>query len=192
MVADVGPTAGIQRITYRVGKRTGHLTVIVSRRTAYMRGDTFTLRELPGLPARRLGEVRRYLAPLPVTQQRYAADRRGRDVRLHPGSPHARPDKPRERHAHEDRGQAVVGVRGSTKVQGGKVVRTIWVAASGKPLLAARLTTAPGVSLTITYSRWNKPVHVSAPRDFIDADTGKPSGHSRLTARRRLTERTQP
>ena len=50
MVGDVGAKAGIQRITYRVGKRTGHLTVVVSGAPPYMRGDAFTLESFLGFP----------------------------------------------------------------------------------------------------------------------------------------------
>src|SRR5438128_5395747 len=43
MVGDAGLDRGIQRITYRKGGKTGHLTVLVVADTAYVRGDAFTL-----------------------------------------------------------------------------------------------------------------------------------------------------
>lgn len=42
-VADVGATEGIQRITFTKGGRTGQVTVVVSNRRVYFRGDAFVL-----------------------------------------------------------------------------------------------------------------------------------------------------
>jgi len=49
MVCDVAQTSGIQRITFQQSSRTGHVTVIVARGTAYFRGDAFTLVDFMGL-----------------------------------------------------------------------------------------------------------------------------------------------
>ena len=46
----------------------------------------------------------------------------------------------------------------------------------GKRLPVSDVITAPGGSLRVTYSRWNEPVRVHVPLDFIDSDTGKASG----------------
>ena len=42
-VADVGATEGIQRITFTKGGRNGQVTVVVSNRRVYFRGDAFVL-----------------------------------------------------------------------------------------------------------------------------------------------------
>jgi len=175
MVGDVGAKAGIQRITYRSGEKTGHLTVVVSRRTAYMRGDAFTLEGFLGFP--HAGSVKyadtwlrfRHTAAayVPIAENvTFATTING----LKPAGrltvvPRTKID-----------GQAVVGIRGTTRIQGQKVVRTLWVAPSGKRLVVSDVTTAPGGSLTVTYSRWNEPVRVRVPLDFIDSETGKTSG----------------
>src|SRR5215470_4901373 len=43
MVADVGADRGVQRIAFTKAGKTGQVTVIVVNRTAYVRGDAFTL-----------------------------------------------------------------------------------------------------------------------------------------------------
>jgi hypothetical protein len=175
MVADVGAKAGIQRITYRVGKRAGHLTVVVSRRTAYMRGDAFTLENFLGFP--HAGSVKYAGTWLRFRHSSSAYAPIAENVTI--GST-LNDLKPAGRLSNVPRtkidGQAVVGVRGTTRVQGQKVVRTLWVATAGKRLLVSDVITAPGGSLTVTYSHWNAPVRVHVPLDFIDSDTGKASG----------------
>jgi hypothetical protein len=175
IVADAGPAAGIQRITYREGARTGHLTVIVAHRTAYMRGDVFTLTRFlgfPQAPARKLADTWLRIRHTSTAYAPVAEDVTFGSAMDDLAPPGRLTGVKRTKLA----GQAVVGIRGSTKIQGQKVVKTVWVAASGKPLIVSQVTTAPGGSVTITYSAWNRPVHVSAPRDFIDSETGKASG----------------
>jgi hypothetical protein len=176
IVADVGPTAGIQRITYRRGGKSGHLTVIVARRTAYMRGDPFVLRQFLGFPAAAATKFAGTWLRARHTSQAYGpiAEDATFASALDDHDPAGTLSNVKRT---KIEGQAAVGVRATTRVQGQKVVRTIWVAATGKPLLVGQFTTAPGVAVSITYSDWNKPVHVSAPRDYIDVDTGKSSGN---------------
>jgi broad specificity phosphatase PhoE len=50
-VVDAAITRGIQRIAYRQGAKTGHVTVIVAAHTAYVRGDAFTLVNYMGFKA---------------------------------------------------------------------------------------------------------------------------------------------
>src|SRR5258707_6994830 len=51
LVCDVGATSGIEQITYERGGTTGKVTVVVSAGTAYIRGDSFTLRYFMGFKA---------------------------------------------------------------------------------------------------------------------------------------------
>src|SRR3954466_2366751 len=48
MICDAGPTSGIQRITFRLNGKSGHVTVIVAKHTAYVHGDAFTLQNFMG------------------------------------------------------------------------------------------------------------------------------------------------
>src|SRR5260370_298663 len=79
-VGDAGVSQGIQRITFREGAQTGHVTLLVSANTAYVRGDAFTLvnymRFMPGAAAKYAG---RWIL-IPHTAAGYPTDAAG--VRL--------------------------------------------------------------------------------------------------------------
>lgn len=51
VVGDAAADRGIQRITFTQSGKTGHVTVVVIKRTAYFRGDAFTLNAYMELPA---------------------------------------------------------------------------------------------------------------------------------------------
>ena len=164
--------------------KTGHLTVIVSQRTAYMRGDAFTLRGFPGLPACGLGEVRRHAGCGSGTRAAaYTADRRERHVRHHDRTTSSRPDALANVPTHEDRRS---GGRRSPRHDARSRARR-WCGRSGlrqrgSGCWSATSRRRPGARSTFTYSRWNKPVRVHAPLDFIDSETGQDLGHGRLSS----------
>ena len=102
MVGDVGPKAGIQRITYRSGQKTGHLTVIVSQRTAYMRGDAFALEGFLGFPHAGSVKYANTWLRFRHTAAAYAPIAENVTFRHHGRRPEAR-RAPHQRPAHEDR-----------------------------------------------------------------------------------------
>src|SRR5262245_16829327 len=57
IIGGVGRTQGIQRITFTQGGMTGHATVIVADRTAYVRGDAFTLHSFLGIASENAANV---------------------------------------------------------------------------------------------------------------------------------------
>jgi hypothetical protein len=176
IVCDAGPTTGIQRLTYREAAKSGHLTVIVARGAAYLRGDRFTLRQFLGFrdaDAKRLAD--RWLL---VPHSSHAYGPVAQDVTFMSAMASLRPDG-RLTNVRRTRvgSHAVVGVRGTSRLKAGKAVTTLWASARGKPLPLREVTVAPDGTTSVTYSRWNKPVHVRAPSGAFDPTTpqAKPS-----------------
>jgi len=72
MVGDAGLDRGIQRVTYRKGGNTGHVTVLVVADTAYVRGDVFALTNYMGFSAARAASLAGHWLQIPHTARGYA------------------------------------------------------------------------------------------------------------------------
>jgi hypothetical protein len=175
MVCDAGPTSGIQRITFRQNGKSGHLTVIVSKHNAYVRGDAFTLQNFMGFsPA----DSKRFAGGwLLIPSSSHAYPTLAEDVTyasavdgLAPGGTLANVSR------RKLDGKSVVGIRGTTTANGQRVVDTLWLAAKGKRLPVSRSIVASKGHVTITFSRWGKAVHIGVPKGAIDLTKPAPSG----------------
>lgn len=175
IVCDAGETSGIQRITFRKSGKTGHITVIVAKRTAYVRGDAFTLQDFMGF---RAADAKRFAGAwmlIPSSSHAYATI--AEDVTYDSAVDGLKPGGRLANIARRDLGgQAVVGVRGTTTAQGQRVVDTLWLAATGKTVPVSRSIVAKNGQVTITFSSWGKPVRIGAPRGAIDPTKPPPSG----------------
>lgn len=167
IVCDAGPTTGIQRLTYREAAKSGHLTVIVARRTAFLRGDRFTLRQFLGFrdaDAKRLADQW-----LLVPHSSHAYGPVAQDVTFASAMSSLQPDgRLTNVRPAKIGGHAVIGVRGTSRAKAGKAVTTLWASARGRPLPLHEVTVAPDGTTRVTYSHWNRPVHVRAPSGAFD------------------------
>lgn len=164
MVADVAAGRGIQRIAFTKAGRTGHVTVEVVNRNAYIRGDAFTLHDYMGFADAQAARYAGRWIALSHTSRGYATvaaavtfssflaelQPKGKAVRIVSGTAG---------------GKKVVGVRSSTDQHGVRLVTTLFARPGAVPLPAEEKEVVPGknASSVAAMSRWNEPVHVTAP-----------------------------
>ena len=164
IVADVAADRGIQRIAFTKSGRTGHVTVKVVNRTAYIRGDAFTLHNYMDFPTALASRYAGRWIALLHTNRAYATvaaavtfssfldelQPKGKAVRIVSGA---------------IGGKRVVGVRSSSDQHGVRLVSTLFARPGADPLPVEERDTVPGknASSVATMSRWNERVRVKAP-----------------------------
>lgn len=169
-VGDVGATAGIQRITYSKAGTTGQVTVVVSARTAYFRGDAFVLVNYMGFKPAAAAKYANAWILVPHTDRDFAPV--AGDVTLPsviaglkgPGKPRAAPGTTID-------GRRVVGVQWHLRAGGRSVVARLYARATGRPLPIEERATRGGSLVRATFSRWNEPIHVTAPNPAVPIST---------------------
>jgi hypothetical protein len=162
MVGDAALDRGIQRISFRKAGKVGHATVLVVANTAYVRGDAFTLANYMGFSATAARRFAGRWLKIPHTARSYPAV--SADVRL--GSTIKEMTLPRPRVALPEsvlNGQRVIGIRNTATASGHRVTRTLYVRAAGLRLPVAEVMREGGNRVSVTFSKWNEPVNVSAP-----------------------------
>ena len=162
MVGDAARDRGSQRITYTRGGSTGHVTIVVVRNTAYVRGDRFALGAYLGLTtAQATRYAGRWFSLVPPGA---AYGQVAEAVRLQSFVAELRMPGPyRAAAAATIGGRRVAGVRTRATV-GGKPVEVTLYVGSGSPLPVAQ---GPTGTITTTLGRWNEHVGISAPTGAI-------------------------
>jgi hypothetical protein len=175
IVCDAGPTSGIQRITFRQDGRSGHVTVVVAKHTAYVRGDAFTLESFLGFTAADAKKFAGTWMLIPGSSHAYPTV--AEDVTYDSAVDGLRPAGALANVAGRKLGgRRVVGVRGTTTASGQRVVDTLWLAARGQKIPVSRSIVAKSGQVTITFSDWGKRVNIHAPKGAIDPTKPAPSG----------------
>jgi hypothetical protein len=167
MVGDAGRTTGIQQITFRKGTQMGHITVIVSANTAYVRGDAFTLVNFMGFKAAAAVKNEDVWVRIPPTDVHYASVAAG--VTLYSAIAELELTPLARVTATKIDGQQVIGVKGTTTSATGQTAQaTLYGRAAGPPL-PVRDVVSQGSSAraTVTFSKWNEPIHVAAPTGAV-------------------------
>lgn len=167
MVCDVGRSAGIQRIAFSRGGRTGHVVIRVIGPTAYVRGDSFVLNSYMGFRAAGAVKYAGRWIKVPRGNRAYASvadavtlDTELENVRFVSVDPPILPGR--------IDGQAVLVVHG-TKSEAPIGAAWLYVRASEVPLpVAARVTAFSGATYTTHFSHWNELIRVRAPADFVE------------------------
>lgn len=162
---DAGRDRGIQRITYRKGGRSGHLTVLVIANTAYVRGDAFTLTNYMRIPLSTssvwAGKWLSLAHSAPDFAEVAAA------VRLVSTLAELTMPPPFRNTGTSTRlGRRVVGIESHFNRSGHAITETLYIdLARSLPL---QLVGESGTTtITGTFSRWNEPVSVAAPASAI-------------------------
>jgi hypothetical protein len=162
MVCDVSGDRGIQRITFSRGGETGNVTVLVENRTAYVRGDAFTLHGYMLFSSSQASHYAGRWISIPHSASGYPTVAAGVTIpsllaAIYPkGSP--------IRVSGAIGGREVVGVRVRGRQTGLHFTETLWASARGRPLPIEESDTASNKSRqTVVFSRWNEPVRVVAP-----------------------------
>jgi len=168
IVGDVAGNRGIQKITFVKGSQSGHLTVKVVRRTAYLRGDAFTLHQYLGFTTSQASTYHGKWISIPSASPAHATIAAAVTFRsflseLYPKGKNLVGVK-----GSVD-GDHVVGVRVARRQAGLNVVTTLYARGHGTPLPLKRreLASGRGYSSSTTIGRWNEPVHVRAPAHAV-------------------------
>jgi hypothetical protein len=168
-VADVGANQGVQEITFRKGGRTGHVTVLVVRSTAYLRGDAFALANYNGMPAAIATKYADVWIMIPRTSSVYATV--ASDVTLLSAITDLNMSGPiRAVPPTTVDGQRVVGVEGTYKDAGQTITTTLFARASGSPLPVEQLAASSTLHASAVFGKWNETVNESPPAHWVSID----------------------
>ena len=167
MVGDAGLDRGIQRITYQTGG-TGHVTVLVVADTAYLRGDAFALTKYMRFSSAEAASTAGRWMKISRTASWYSTVAAG--VRLKSAISELKLRPPRIALPETILGgQRVVGLRSTSTASGRRVTDTLYVQATGARLPVAEIAREGASRFSVTFSKWNEPVNVSAPTDGAPA-----------------------
>ena len=168
MVSDAVEHSGIQRITVVRSGRTGHVTVLVSHSTVYIRGDAFALHAYMALPKSRASRYARRWLSISHTSPVYASV--AADVTFGSFVNHLLPKQQLSIVHGSVAGRSVIGVHGTACEQGINVIEAVFAPTHGTRLpveATAVLHGSYGGTGTRRMSRWNEPVRVQAPAHAI-------------------------
>jgi hypothetical protein len=169
---DAAPDRGVEHVTFRKNGRTGHLTVIVSKDTAYIRGDAFALVNYEAFKPAPAAKYAGHWVRIPHSDRDYSTVSAGLrlssvidELTLVPVSKAADAMVSGER---------VVGLTGARKSAVAKdATVTLYARAAGAPLPVQEVTTQGNARATVTFGKWNETVNVTAPANAVPiAKTG--------------------
>lgn len=165
IVGDAATDRGVQHITFRVGGRVGHVTVLVVANTAYIRGDAFTLANYMGIPSATAAAWAGKWLSLARSAPGYPAVSAA--VRLGSTLDEVKMPPPfREIGTSTRHGRRVVGIVSHFKHAGRTVTATLYVDAA-RSLPVEQVDRSGGITVKATFSRWNERVSVSPPASAI-------------------------
>jgi hypothetical protein len=164
IVGDAAIDRGIQRITFRKGPQTGHVTVLVVENTAYVRGDALALQSYMGFSSADASAAAGKWVRVEHTHAWFstvaAAVRLGStidELRLSV-------EDPLESAGNTTlNGRRVAIIRGRIARSGNGATATLYVQTDGERLPVAEIERQGTKIASTVLSRWNEPVHVSAP-----------------------------
>jgi len=167
MDADVGADRGIQRITFTKSGRTGHVTVIVVGKTAYVRGDAFTLHNYMEFTKAQSARYAKHWVSIPSPQNAAVVQA----VTFPSFLKQLRTPKLRAVRVLRGKiaGEKVVGVRSTGKVHGVRFVSTL-LAQQGPlrlPVQEEDAAAAKAFRSFVMMTRWNEHVAVHAPAHAV-------------------------
>jgi hypothetical protein len=166
IVGDAAADRGIQRITFTQSGKTGHVTVVVIKRTAYIRGDAFTLNTYMELPAP--GAARYANRWISVAHANRAFADIAADVTLGSFVQSLNLGGKTVRVTGTVGGRKVVGVRMTRSEQGLREVETLFARTGRLHLPVEEKDVVQGQGWTqATMTRWNEPVRLHAPAHTV-------------------------
>jgi hypothetical protein len=171
MVADVGQGRGIQRITVTTGGQSGPATVLVVGRSAYIRGNTFTLHNYFAFSEAQATSYAGKWISVPSTLRAFSAV--AADATFASFLSDLLPHKHLAVLRTTIAGRKSVGLRGTVLQGGVKVAETVYAPAGGTPLPFEETVAPAGKPGTgrVRMSRWNEAVHLTAPAHAVPIST---------------------
>lgn len=172
IVGDVAQGRGIQRTTVTKHGHTGPATVLVIGRTAYIRGNAFTLHNYFPLTQAQASRYAGKWISIPSTSGAYAPV--AADATFGSFVSDLLPSKNLSLVRATIAGKKSVGVRGTVRQGGVSLIETVYAPATGTPLPFRETATFAGhhagTNLS-TIGRWNEPVHLAAPAHAVPIAT---------------------
>ena len=167
VVADVGKGRGIQRITVTKGGQSGPATVLVNSRTAYIRGNAFTLLNYFAFTQAQATRYAGKWISIPSSLRAFSSV--AADATMASFISGLLPSK----HLTLVRTNKSVGLRGTVRQGGVTVVETVYAPAGGTPLPFEEKVAPAGKPGTgrVRMSRWNEAVHLTAPANAVPIST---------------------
>lgn len=171
MVADVGKGRGIQRITFSSHGHSGPATILIAGHTAYIKGNAFTMRNFFGFPQAKAKQYAGKWISIPSTSSGYSA--LAADATFASFLADLLPTTHLTLVQATIDGKKSVGVRGTARQGGVKLVATVYAPARGTPLPFEEKAVPVGHAGTslVRMSRWNELVRVSAPANAVPIST---------------------
>lgn len=171
LVGDVEAADGTQHVSLKLGKKTGHLAIVVSAQTAYVQGDLLGLEAMQGLTKTQASTYAGQWIAIPKGDKDYgqtAADvTLGSLIQLSTPRGHLAAGSKK---LHGERVVAVVGVSGKGKK---KELKVLAARPKGTRLPIEEDEVEPGqeyIAHTV-FGRWNESVQVQAPTSSVPIST---------------------
>ena len=164
---DVAGDRGVQRIAFTKAGRTGHVTVRVVKRIAYVRGDAFSMRNYMLFSASQSSRYAGRWISVPQSWSSYSTLAAAVTLRSFLSELNLKGTSARI--SGTVGGRRVVGVRTTGKEHGLRAIDTLWARAGAKPLPVQDKLVAPskGYLARATMTRWNERVAVRAPAHAV-------------------------
>jgi hypothetical protein len=169
--ADVAAADGRQHVSFKVGKVTGQVTILVLDDTAYVQGDTTGLELLLGLTKSQASKYASQWISIPKGDKDYG--RIAAAVTLGSFLQEITPHGHLAAFKAKLHGTRVIGVRGTSGTGKKKRLQVLAARARGKPLPLEEDEFAPGreyISHT-AITKWNESVQVQAPSSSTPIST---------------------
>lgn len=169
--ADVNPNEGVQQVTFYLGKTKAHVAIRVIDHTAYVKGDALGLRLNLNLTSTQASKYAGQWISIPKTDKLYAGTAQADTLGSLISS--ITPRGRLKAFSAKVHGLRVVGVRSIHGKGKKKTLQILDARTHGKRLPIEEEEVTPGmkaVSSTVL-SRWNEPVHVTAPTNAVPIAT---------------------
>lgn len=176
LICDVGRGIGVQRIALVAGKA-GSGTLLVVHRTAYIRGDAFTLQAFFGLKKAQATRYAGKWISIPHSDKLYAPT--AADATFESFTGDLLPKGGLSVVKSTVGGKKVLGLRGTAKQQGITFRETVYVPDRGLPLPVHETATSKvpvGEQSQVAMSHWNEELHVKAPAHAVPISKVRRSG----------------
>jgi hypothetical protein len=176
IVGDAAARRGVQRIMYENSGRSGRATVLVAARTAYLRGDAFTLRGFLGFTK---AQAKRYahawISVLPTSRAYHSL---AAAVTLGSLLTEIYPQADLTLARTKLHGRRLIGVRGAARHDGVPFVEIVFARAHGSRLPVEELETALQTSFRsrTVFGPWNGKVPVHVPAHAVPFSGGSGGG----------------
>jgi hypothetical protein len=169
--ADVAADDGRQHVSFKAGKQTGQITILVLDDTTYVTGDTSGLELLQGLTASQASKYAGQWISIPKGDKSYS--RTAAAVTLGSFLQEITPHGRLAAFKGKLHGTRVIGVRGTSGTKTKKRLQALVARARGKPLPLEEDEFAPAreyISHT-GMTKWNESVQVQAPSSSTPIST---------------------